>query len=405
MRRATLATLLGLLAISSPASASGVAASAVAPPPPPFAGVYQPQGVDEIGLWKEIDEEERILANSPILIRDEALNAYVRGVLCATVGADRCKAVRIYILRTPLFNASMAPNGVIRVYSGLLLRVRSEAELGSVLGHEFGHFEQRHSLADFRAKRSSTDLLSWAGVLAGMSPNGRSQYDMQNLQISVYGRLSRFSRDQERQADARSVGYLNGSSLPPQAASKVWRNLMKESEQSALARGYNKPRFDNVAFFASHPPNAERAATLAALAEPSGADRDDGADRYAAAMAPWLPVFLDDQIKLNDFGATDYLIGVLADRGATAPLWLARGDLYRARGNMRDLVAAAEFYSNAVSLDPKLAEAQRGLGLSMLKTGRRTEGETALRRYLQLKPDAPDAAMIGMLVPNAGHSE
>lgn len=75
MRRATLATLLGLLAISSPASASGVAASAVAPPPPPFAGVYQPQGVDEIGLWKEIDEEERILANSPILIRDEALNA------------------------------------------------------------------------------------------------------------------------------------------------------------------------------------------------------------------------------------------------------------------------------------------------------------------------------------------
>lgn len=404
MRRMTFATLLGLLAISSPASPVA-AASRVAPPPPPFSGAYQPQGVDEIGLWKEMDEEERVLANSPILIRDEALNGYVRNVLCSTVGADRCKAVRIYILRTPLFNASMAPNGVMRVYSGLLLRVRSDAELGSVLGHEFGHFEQRHSLAAFKARRSSTDLLSWAGVLAGMSPTGRSQFDMQSLQISVYGRLSRFSRDQERQADARSVGYLNSSSLKPQAASNVWRNLMKESEQSALARGYNKPRFDNVAFFASHPPNAERAVTLAELAEPNGADRDDGAARYAAAMAPWVPLFLDDQIKLNDFGATDYLIGVLADHGATAPLWLARGDLYRARGNMRDLVAAAEFYSNAISLDPKLPEAQRGLGLSMLKTGRRAEGEAALRRYLQLKPDAPDAAMIGMLVPNAGHSE
>ncbi len=405
IRHSMLTTLLGMLVISLPASTSSAAAIAVAPPPPPFAGAYQPQGVDEIGLWKEMDEEERVLANSPILIRDEALNGYVRGVLCATVGADRCKAVRIYILRTPLFNASMAPNGVMRVYSGLLLRVRSEAELGSVLGHEFGHFEQRHSLADFRARRSSSDLLSWAGVLAGMSPNGRSQYDVQSLQISVYGRLSRFSRDQERQADSRSVGYLNSSSLRPQAAAKVWRNLMMESEQSALARGYNKPRFDNVAFFASHPPNAERALTLAALAEPSGAERDDGTDRYVAAMATWLPVFLDDQIKLNDFGATDYLIGVLADRGATASLWLARGDLYRARGNMRDLVAAAEFYSNAISLDPKLPEAQRGFGLSMLKTGRRTEGEAALRRYLQLKPDAPDAAMIGMLVPNSGHDE
>ena len=88
MRRTTFATLLSLLAISSPASPVA-AASTVAPPPPPFAGVYQPQGVDEIGIWKEMDEEERVLTNSPILIRDEALNGYVRGVLCATVGVDR----------------------------------------------------------------------------------------------------------------------------------------------------------------------------------------------------------------------------------------------------------------------------------------------------------------------------
>lgn len=399
------AGLVAAIAIAAPLGAAGAATRTAAPLPAPYAGAYEPQGVDEIGLWKEMDEDERVLANSPILIRDEALNAYVRGVLCATVGVERCKAVRIYILRTPLFNASMTPNGTMRIYSGLLLRMRSEAELGSVLGHEYGHFEQRHSLADFKARRSSSDLLSWAGVLAGMTTGGRGAYDVQSLQVSVYGRLSRFNRDQERQADLRGVGYLNGSALRPQAAAAVWRNLMTESERSALARGLNKPRFDNVAFFASHPPNAERALTLAALAEPSGAERDDGAARYAAALAPWLPQFLDDQVKLNDFGATDYLIGMLGDGGATAPLWLARGDLYRARGNPRDLVAAAEFYSNAASLDAKLPEAQRGLGLCLLKTGRRTEGQIALRRYLELKPDAADASMIGMLVSNSGHGE
>lgn len=384
-----------------------VAAPAVRPaaPPPPYAGVYQPQGVDEIGLWREMDEDERVLANSPILIRDEALNAYVRSVLCETVGAERCKAVRLYILRTPLFNATMASNGTMRVFSGLLLRVRSEAELGAVLGHEFGHFEQRHSLAAFKAQRSSTDMLSWMAVLASMAPYARGAYNYQTMQISVYGRLSRFSRDQERDADLHGIGYLNGSPLRPQAASIVWQNMMAEADRSAAARGQARPRYDRIPFFASHPPEAERAMTLAALAAPDAAARDDGAARYAAALAPWLPLFLDDQIKLNDFGASDYLIGMLGEHGATAPLWVARGDLYRARGNPRDLVAAAEFYANAAALDPKLPEAQRGLGLALLKTGHGTEGTQALRQYLDLKPDAPDAAMIGMLVSTPGQGQ
>ncbi len=395
--------LVGLCACL--ATAAPAATTTPAPLPPPYTGAYQPQGVDEIGLWKEMDEDERVLANSPILIRDEALNAYVRSVLCATVGAERCKAARLYILRTPLFNASMAPNGTVRVFSGLLLRVRSEAELGAVLGHEFGHFEQRHSLARFKARRSGTDLLSWAAILASMAPYAGGAYNFQTLQISVYGRLARFSRDEEREADLHGIGYLNGSALRPQAASVVWQNVMTEAERSAMARGQAHPRFDRIPFLASHPSDAERAATMAALAVPEGATRDDGAARYAAALAPWLPLFLDDQIKLNDFGASDYLIGMLGEHGATAPLWVARGDLYRARGYPRDLVSAAEFYANAAALDPTLPEAQRGLGLALFKTGRRSQGVAALRRYLQLKPDAPDAAMLGMLVATPGQGQ
>jgi Zn-dependent protease with chaperone function len=393
-----------LLSAALLAAGSGHAASPdkIAPPPPPYMGVYQPQGVDEIGAWREADESERALANSPIVIRDEALNNYVRGVLCATVGADRCKAARIYILRTPVFQATMAPNGTMRVFSGLLLRVRSEAELAAVLGHEFGHFEQRHSLARFKAQRSGTDLLSWVAVLASVSGGYQARSAFNNLQLSVYGSLYRFSRDNEREADALGVGYLNSSLLRPQAASVVWRNVMAEAEASSKARGLKKPQFDNIAFFASHPPQAERAATLAALATPEGAGRDDGAARYATAIAPWLPTFLDDQIKLNDFGASDHIIAALAQGGWTASLLLARGDLYRARGNPRDLINAAEFYAGAVAIDPGLAEAHRGLGLSLVKTGRRSEGEIALRRYLKLRPAASDAAMIGQLVPGFG---
>jgi beta-barrel assembly-enhancing protease len=399
MKRQLFALLGAVLAL--PAVAGGTAQKA-APAPPPYSGDYQPVGVDEIGLWREMDEDERALANSPMVIRDEALNKYIRGLLCATVGDDRCKSVRLYIVRTPVMNASMTPNGTMRVFSGLLLRTRSEAELASVLGHEFGHFELRHSLAAFRATRSSTDLLAWAAVLSAMSNSPAAGSNFDNMQLSVYGRLYRFQRDQERAADLRGLGYLNQSAMRPQAASVFWTDIIGEAQASAVERGLSKPKLDRIAFFSTHPPEAERAATLAELALPDGASRDDGAQSYAAAMASWTPQFLDDQIKTNDFGGSDYVINELAERGWTAPLFFARGELYRGRGNPRDLTRAVEYYAQAVGLDPTLAEAHRGLGLSLIKTGRRSEGAVQLRRYLELKPDASDAKMLNMLATTIG---
>lgn len=396
-----------LLSMAGPASAAvkSHVAGRPAPPPAPYAGVYQPQGVDEIGLWRDDDERERRLADSPLVIRDEALNAYVRGVLCTAIGQDRCRSVRTYVVRVPLFNASMSPNGTMQVYSGLLLRARSEAELASVLGHEFGHFEKRHVLNRFKAQRGGTDLLSWAGLLASTTGTYQAARSFNDLQFSVLGGLARYGRDQEREADLIGLGYLNASTLRPGAASRVWRSLILEAEASAAARGLRKPDFKRVAFFASHPPEGERADYLYSLAAPDDGARDEGEARYVAAMASWTPIFLDDQIKLNDFGATDYIIGHLAERGWTAALWRARGDLFRARGEPRDLMNAADFYGKAVALDPLLADAQRGLGLSLVKTGRTSEGAAALRRYLVLRPSAADAGIIETVLASLGERQ
>ncbi|WP_404333991.1 M48 family metalloprotease [Sphingomonas sp. MMS12-HWE2-04] len=366
---------------------------------PPYAGVYQPQGVDEIGLWREDDESERALAASPLVIRDETLTGYIKSVLCAAVGADRCGSVRIYVLREPTFNATMSPNGTMRVFSGLLLRVRNEAELAAVLGHEFGHFERRHSLAKFKAGRRGTDLLAWTGLLASIAPSYNGYRMYRNLEVSVYGSLFRYNRDQEREADRLGLGYLNQSSLPPQAAAMVWQNVMAELQASAAARGLRKPNFNSIAFTASHPPEGERAGYLAELADAEGASRDNGAARYRAALAPWLPLLLEDQIKLNDFGASDYLIQNLASDGWTADLWLARAELYRTRGTQRDFANAVQFYGNATGLDDGLPAAHRGLGLALIKSGRPSEGQAELQRYLQLSPEASDAKMIRLMIP------
>ena len=389
--------LFGVSLASLPFAVPALASPA--PLPPPYAGVYQPQGLDEVGMWREDDESERKLAASPMVLRDEKLTAYVKGVLCEAVGDDRCKAARVYILREPSFNATMSPNGTMRVYTGLLLRTRNEAELAAVLGHEFGHFEHRHSVNQFKSARGATDVLAWAQVLASMSSSYDVRRSYQNLELSVYGSFFRYKRDQEREADLTGLGYLNAGHLRPQAASIVWQNLMGEAEASARVRGLKKPNFNALAFTASHPPDGERAAYLSALALPEGATREDGADRYRAALKPWLPQFLEEQIKLNDFGGSDYLIERLAEDGWTPELWFARGELFRTRGNQRDLANAAEFYAKAIEADSALAPAYRGLGLSLLKLGKTADGQEALRTYLRLSPDASDAGMIKLMVP------
>lgn len=373
-----------------------------APPPAPYTGAYQPRGVDEIGMWQVSDEDERKLANSRLVIRDASLNAYVRQILCMTVGIDRCGPVRIYIVRAPLFNASMTPNGTMTVFTGLLLRATNEAELGSVLGHEFGHFEKRHTLERFKAHRKGTDLLSWAAVLASMAGTRQAGQTFDDLQTSVYGGLARFNRENEREADLTGLGYLNASGLRPGAASRIWRNFILEVEASSAARGLRKPDFNRTAFFASHPPEGERVSYLYALAAPDGETREDGGLRYASALAPWMARFLDDQIALNDFGASEFLINRLGENGWTAELWRARADLFRGRGNPRDLMNAADFYAKALALNPDMAIARRGLGLSLIKTGREREGRVQLERYLALNPQASDAAMIRMTISATG---
>lgn len=367
---------------------------------PTYAGAYQPQNVDERGMWMVDDESERLTRDSRVVIRDEALNSYVRSVLCRAVGDDRCNGVRIYILRVPAFNANMSPNGTMRVYSGLLLRMRNEAELASILGHEFAHFELRHSLEDFRRRRSSSDLLAWTAVLGALAVtygNGVGQ-SYGDLRISVYGALAHFNRDQERAADIRGFAYMSAAKYRPSAAAEVWRSAMNETDATLTGRALRSQRYDGTPFFASHPTNLERADYLSALANRVSGGEYEGKNAYQAAMAPWLDQFLEDQIKLNDFAGTEYLINRLGSEEWTAPLLLARAELYRLRANPRDLPNAVEFYRQALALNADLPAAYRGMGLSLMRMDRKTEATPSLTRYLELKPDALDADMIRSLV-------
>lgn len=364
---------------------------------PTYTGAYRPQGVDERGIWMEADEAERNIRDSKAIINDAGLDRYLREVLCRTVGSMRCLGVRIYTLRDAAFNASMAPNGMLVVHTGLLLRARNEAELAAVLGHEFAHFELRHTLLGYKHRRTAGDIVAWAGVAAAGAGTYGTVRIAQSIQVAAIGSVYAHSREQEREADLLSMAYLKASPYDPRCFADIWDREMDEADATARGRKQRGTRYDRVAFFASHPTTLERATYLRAAATAMAKAGEDDRDRFDRAMAIWRPQFLADQIKLNDFEGTDFLLAELAGPRWTADLSFARGELYRARGNPRDLVSAIAFYRDALSQAPTNADAYRGMGLAQLRNRDPAARET-LKTYLALTPNAADAAMISMLL-------
>lgn len=371
--------LLAVPLVAGPAS-NGAAAPSVAG--------YQPKDPLEKGLWLEMDEQERQMRGSKFLINDPELNGYLRSVLCRAVGPAKCGSIRIYLVRTPQFNAAMAPNGMLIVWSGLLLRVRNEAELATVLAHEFAHFEKQHSLQSFRDIRAKTDAMTWLSFV----PGGML------AQIGLIGSVFRFNREMERQADMAALDYLSANGYDPMAAAAIWEQLRGEADAKAKAEKTVSTEDSASDFFSSHPNTKERMEYLRTAAEKKPSGGDKGSDRFHAAIAPWWPALIEDQVKLGDFAATEYLLESLARNDWTADLLYARAELYRARGKKGDFEAAEKFYRQATEKDATLAESWRGLGLVLFRLGKPDEGRPMLRRYLAIRPDARDRAIIGQMV-------
>ena len=125
-------TLLGGLGCACCAGITGVAEARIRPADmKPLVGPgHRPADKDEQGLWAQYQRVEEEIAGSNLLIKDPGLTAYLAGIAERT-GGPAARDLRVYVAHIPEFNAFMAPTGFMVVFSGLLLRMRDEAQLGA----------------------------------------------------------------------------------------------------------------------------------------------------------------------------------------------------------------------------------------------------------------------------------
>lgn len=343
-------------------------------------------GTDEGGLWALMDREEAKLRRSPFAITDRALRDYVQSIACRLAGAH-CPDIRVHLVNTPLFNASMAPNGMMQVWSGLMLRVENEAQLAAILGHEIGHYLQRHSLERLRDARTRTAFGQFLGLFGLVGAVG---------QIALLASMFAYSREQESDADRIGLVLMRQAGYDAREAAKVWANLLQE------IKARKDGDFARTPMFATHPDPEERQQVLAKLAEtqPGG---ETGEAAWQTALAPFRREWIMDEVRRRQYDESLALLNRLVDRRTDRAEYLfARGEVYRMRAEDKDLDAALNDFRAAIAAGGEPAATHRSLGLVLRRRNEAAQARASFETFLRMAPDAPDAALIKTYLSEPG---
>ena len=341
----------------------------------------------EAGLWMQMNNYEEQLKTSGSRVKDKNLDKYLKDLLCTLT--VYCKDIRVYVLDIPYFNAFMAPNGMMVVWTGLLLRVENEAQLSAVIGHEAGHYIRRHSLKAWLDAKARTDLMALLsiGLAVGGVPGGGDIFNI--TQLLQAGIMAKHSRDNEREADEIGLDALIKAGYDPDEAPKVWENIIKEME---LGENKKPP-----AFLASHPNPKERIKNLQEQTKGySKIERKKNKENLKKIIQPYLKKWIRNEIRVNNkIEQTEFVFSkVFNDTNNLYLLKFYQGEIYRLKKDEEKNKKAIKLYRDSIKENKDFPDAYRELGLLLLKENKNNEAKEKLKKYVDLAPNAKDVEIV-----------
>lgn len=173
---------------------------------------------------------------------------------------------QFHLLNDPkTINAFALPGGQIFITLGLFNKLKTEAQLAGVLGHEAGHVIERHS-AQQMAKGQLGQLLVFATGVGASQQNGGYEATMIANVINQMIQL-RYSRHDELEADSWGLMLMSQAGYTPQAMIEVMQIL-----NEAAGRGQSPE------FLQTHPYPETRMKEIKAYLQknPSSANLSNG---------------------------------------------------------------------------------------------------------------------------------
>ncbi len=146
-------------------------------------------------------------------------------------------------------NAYAFPGGSIAATRGILLKLENEAQLASLLGHELGHVNARHTAEQITSGQISSLIVGGLTIAAGAESDSLGEIAQKLGMLGQSLLLSKYSRDHERQADLLGHEYMVKAGY----SSKGFVGLMR------ILNSLNKKHNEiSQILFATHPMSSER---------------------------------------------------------------------------------------------------------------------------------------------------
>jgi beta-barrel assembly-enhancing protease len=212
----------------------------------------------------------RVLGAAP-LVDDPELQRYVNRVgLWLAMQSERPDLPwRFGVISSADVNAFAMPGGTILITSGLYDRLRDEAELAGVLGHEIAHVVQKHQLAAIKKAAGRSLMADLAGE--AVSRSGNTAVQMFGDEVFAAGMnvfAKGLDRKDEYDADQRGIVLAARGGYNPYGLVGVLQTLDGSGSSGGMAL-----------MLSTHPSPADRIGRL-------GESVGDRLDAYAATPTP-----------------------------------------------------------------------------------------------------------------------
>jgi len=352
----------------------------------------------EIELGKNADPDIRWQFGG--VYRDAQLSEYVDSVgQRVATGSHRSNIpYHFAIVDSSILNAFALPGGYIYITRGLLARLENEAQLASVLGHEIGHVNARHSVKRLQSTLGFNVLLAVVDQVASGSENyERWRGVIKTTSAVAFATVSLgYSRKDEFQADELGTTYAHRAGYDPEGMTQLLEILksLHDREPSAVEE-----------FFMSHPRSSDRIEAVKkqiTRMEKTGEQGSGGARELK--QAEYKSKISDLMVAQKAYehcdkgevhrkegryqeALTEYN-EALQIRGSIAPPHHGIGLIYQAQDKG---AAAIDEYKSAVKIDPDYIFAYDSMGTTYISMGQYTDAVSALKKAIEVYENYDDA--------------
>jgi len=205
---------------------------------------------DEIAIGRKA--QQQIRQEVPRL-RDATVTNYVAGLgrrIAARADGPRYP-YSFDVANYREINAFGLPGGPIWVHRGLIDAAQNEGQLAGVIAHEIAHVANRHAAEQITKGTFANVGLGLLGAFLG---NGTgAQIAQLGAGLAANATMMKFSRDHEREADLKALGYMKSAGYDPRGMVEFLQVLRQRQGRDPGAV---------QAFFSSHPAPADRVRRL-----------------------------------------------------------------------------------------------------------------------------------------------